>query len=104
MVNLRALVYGKNLNHYQKSLALKEFEKLETSVKEANLFIIQIANLLKMDTDGVGFDGIQFSIDDFEEAIKAMENNLFCNCSVATGSWVCGKCHKPLPHTGKTPQ
>lgn len=23
----------------------------------------------------------------------------YCNCSVASGMWVCNKCHKPLPHT-----
>ena len=72
MENLRALVYGRELNNYQRKLAQKEFEKLEISWREANRFIIDIADKLRMDTDGVGYDGIQFSIDDFEEAIKAL--------------------------------
>ena len=38
--------------------------------KEANEFIIEIADKLNMDTDGVGFDGIQLSMLDFEIAIK----------------------------------
>jgi len=37
--------------------------------KEANDFIIQIAELLGMDTDGIGYDGLQWGIDDFEEAL-----------------------------------
>ena len=48
--------------------AINIYTKQET--KEANEFIIMIADLLKMDTDGVGFDDISFSIDDFETAIK----------------------------------
>jgi hypothetical protein len=74
MENLRALVYGRELNYYQRKLAQKEFEKLEISWREANRFIIDIADKLRMDTDSVGYDGIQFSIDDFEEAIKSVEN------------------------------
>ena len=37
--------------------------------KEANDFIIQIAELLGMDTDGIGYDGLQWGIDDFNEAL-----------------------------------
>lgn len=70
MENLRALVYGRELNLYQRKLAQKEFEKLEVGYREANRFIIDIADKLRMDTDSVGLDGIQFSIDDFEMAIK----------------------------------
>lgn len=40
------------------------------SNKEANEFIIDIANLLQMDTDGIGYDDLQYSIDDFKEAIR----------------------------------
>lgn len=47
----------------------KEIEGLKTKKKEANRFIIDIAELLGMDVDGVGFDEIQFSIDDFKNAI-----------------------------------
>ena len=50
----------------------EEFEKLEINWREANRFIIDIADKLRMDTDSVGYDGIKFSIDDFEEAIKAV--------------------------------
>ena len=72
MENLRALVYGVGLSHYQRKLAQKEFEALEIKGKEANRFILDIADLLRMDVDSVGFDGIQFTIDDFEMAIKAL--------------------------------
>jgi len=74
MENLRALVYGVGLSHYQRKLAQKEFEALEIKGKEANRFILDIADLLRMDVDSVGFDGIQFTIDDFEMAIKALAN------------------------------
>lgn len=53
MENLRALVYGRELNNYQRKLAQKEFEKLEISWREANRFIIDIADKLRMDTDSV---------------------------------------------------
>jgi len=69
MENLKALVHGRKLSLYQRSLAVDEFEKLLKSNKEANEFIIDIASLLKMDTDSVGYDGIQFSIDDFKDAV-----------------------------------
>ena len=75
MENLRALVYGKDLNLYQRKLAQQEFEKLETSWRGANRFIIDIAEELRMDTDSVGFDGISFSIDDFKMAIENIPQN-----------------------------
>lgn len=40
--------------------------------KEANEFIKDIANLLGMDADGIGYDEIQYSIDDFKEAIDKL--------------------------------
>jgi len=72
MENLKVLVYGRELTNYQRSLATQEFEKLQRTSKEANQFIIDIAGLLGMDTDGVGYDGLEFSIDDFKEAIRAL--------------------------------
>lgn len=74
MENLKALVYGRKLNNYQRSLAIQEFEKLQQNNKDANEFIIDIADLLKMDTDSAGYDDIQFSIDDFKDAISALVN------------------------------
>ena len=50
----------------------EEFEALEIKSKEANRFILDIADLLRMDVDSVGFDGIKFTIDDFEMAIKEL--------------------------------
>jgi hypothetical protein len=46
--------------------------KLETKQREANEFIIEIAKMLDMETDGIGYDGIQFSLDDFQDAICAL--------------------------------
>ena len=74
MENLKALVYGRNLTAYQRALAIQEFETLQKDNKDANEFIIDIANLLKMDTDSVGLDDITFSIDDFKDAISAEVN------------------------------
>ena len=74
MENLKALVYGKELNKYQRKLAQKEFEKLEKHRKEANEFIKDVAEMVGIDTDVVGFDGITLSLDDFEEAIKGLSN------------------------------
>ena len=51
MENLKALLHGVNLNTCQRSLTIQEFEKLQKSNKEANEFIIDIADVLKMDTD-----------------------------------------------------
>ena len=49
---------------------LEKRDELLEARKNANQFIIDIAELLGMDTDGIGFDGLQFSIDDFDEAIN----------------------------------
>lgn len=40
--------------------------------KDANIFIKDIAVMLGMDIDGIGFDGLKFSIEDFEDAIKSL--------------------------------
>jgi len=50
-------------------------EKLKQQNKDANEFILDIANLLKMDADSVGLDDLQFSIDDFKDAISALSTN-----------------------------
>jgi len=73
MENLKVLVYGRELTNYQRSLATQEFEKLQRTNREANQFIIDIAGLLEMDIDSVGHDDIQFSIDDFKQAIKYLK-------------------------------
>jgi len=70
MENLKRLVYGFELSAYQKKLAQSEFEKLKLSNEQANEFIINIAEMLNMDVDGIGFDGLQFSINDFKDAIN----------------------------------
>jgi len=44
--------------------------------KEANEFIKSIAEMVGIDTDVVGFDGVTLSIDDFEEAIKSLRCKL----------------------------
>lgn len=78
--NLRALVHQKKLTIYQQANAITEFQylgkhidQLEAERKEANQFIIQIAELLGIDADGIGFDGLTLSIDDFKEAIKKLK-------------------------------
>ncbi len=76
MENLKALIYGRNLTNYQRSLAIQEFENLIRSRKEGNEFIIDIADCLGMETDGIGYDGIQFTIDDFKDAISALEEKV----------------------------
>jgi len=43
--------------------------ELKTKIKDANQFIIDIASLLGMDVDGIGFDGLSWTIDDFDDAI-----------------------------------
>ena len=49
--------------------------QLETKNREANIFIKWIAELLNMETDGVGFDEIRWGIDDFQEAIERYVSN-----------------------------
>ena len=47
--------------------------ELETKNREANIFIKWIAELLNMETDGVGFDEIKWDIYDFQKAIKKLK-------------------------------
>lgn len=49
-------------------------EKYKLKHKESNEFIKSIAELLKIDIDGVGFDGVQLTLDDFSEAIELLKN------------------------------
>ena len=53
----------------------KEIIILKQKLANANDFIKDIASLLEIDTDGIGFDGLQLSIDDFDEAICALGGN-----------------------------
>ena len=50
----------------------QKIDSLKKEQKQANEFIIDIAKLLKMDTDGIRFDELSFSIEDFETAINAI--------------------------------
>ena len=72
MENLKALVYGRKLNDYQKALAKSEFEKLEQRHKEANEFIKTVAEMMGIDTDSVGFDDVQLTLDDFSDVINKL--------------------------------
>ena len=70
MEGLRAQAYHMSRKHAD---AVNEYiDQLEVERKEANQFIIQIAELLGIDTDGIGHDGLQLSIDDFKEAINQL--------------------------------
>ena len=53
----------------------EDLYELEKGNKKVNGFIIGIAELLKMDTDGIGYDDLKFSIDDFEDAINKLISN-----------------------------
>ena len=46
--------------------------KLEEQNEEANEFITEIAKMLKIDIDGIGFDGIKLCLDDFSNAITIL--------------------------------
>jgi len=46
----------------KEAIEFYEFENLEQSNKNANEFIKDIAELLNMDTDSVGYDDIQFDV------------------------------------------
>ena len=48
---------------------INAYRNIQQSKKEANEFIIDIAQLLQMDADGLGYDGLQLTIDDFKDAI-----------------------------------
>jgi len=58
----------------------KEVEK--EIKKELNEFIIDIAKLLP-GSDGIGYDGISWSIDDFKNAIKEVREDQTLKCAEA---------------------
>ena len=78
---------------------------LEKNNRIANEFIKSIAEMLNMDMDGVGFDGISLSLDDFENAIaKEIEikagKGTNCTCNEEdkhgeTSIMCCNECGKP---------
>jgi len=55
---------------------MNKVEILKKKLEDANWFITEIAKMLNIDTDGVGYDDIQLSLDDFQEAIKNLPNEL----------------------------
>lgn len=70
-------------------------EKLKKSNKDANEFIIDIADLLKMETDGVGCDELQFTIDDFKDAIReTVEKYTHCCSCGEPLSRKCPRCER----------
>ena len=63
-----------NIINLSKSDQMDELEvKNKNLIKDANQFIIQIADLLGIDADGIGYDGLQLSIEDFQEAINKLK-------------------------------
>ena len=58
---------------FAEAYAKHEINQLEAEKKESNTFIIDIAELLNIDADGIGFDGLTLSIDDFKEAINKLK-------------------------------
>ena len=57
---------------FAQEFATLHAQKIADKMKEANQFILDIAQMLGIETDGVGFDGITLSIDDFSEAADKM--------------------------------
>jgi hypothetical protein len=58
-------LYGKiGRKYFDTGKTSDDWDKLEKRNKEANEFILDIANLLEMEIDGIGFDGITFTIDE----------------------------------------
>ena len=55
---------------------MKKEEILKKKLKDANDFIKSIADMLNIDTEGLGYDGLTLSLDDFQEAIKILSNEL----------------------------
>jgi len=64
--------YGKGINYSTKEVAYLMQSFADQQNKDANIFIKDIAVMLGMDTDGIRFDGLKFSIEDFEDAIKSL--------------------------------
>jgi len=48
----------------------KEIEKLKKKNKEANDFIKSIAEMLNIETDGLGYNGLTLDLSDFQDAIN----------------------------------
>ena len=63
---------GEPLAQWLSKFATLHAQKIADKMKEANQFILDIAQMLGIETDGVGFDGITLSIDDFSEAADKM--------------------------------
>ena len=61
-----------DINAYQADIN-KHIDQVEAENKDANQFIIQVADLLGINTDGIGFDELRLSIEDFEEAINKLK-------------------------------
>ena len=53
---------------------LHNYNALKKRHKKQNEFIIDIAKLLNIDTDGVGYDEIQLTIDDIQTAIEKLKH------------------------------
>ncbi len=51
----------------------QELENLKKMHVEANEFIIETAKMLNIDTDGIGFDELTLSLDDFQDAINEIK-------------------------------
>lgn len=67
-------LYGKVGNRYFfTGKTSTDYDNLIKRNKEANEFIKDIAELLGMDSDGLGFDELQLSIDDFKDAIEIIK-------------------------------
>lgn len=57
---------------YAEDVATLHTQRLAEKMKDANQFILDIARVFGIETDGVGFDGLTLSIDDFKEAAEKM--------------------------------
>ena len=70
-------LYGRvgNNSYFPLGNTTEDFHNLEKSVKEANEFIKDVAELLGIDSDGIGYDGLTLSIDDFKEAINKLTDS-----------------------------
>jgi len=99
-INTRENAYSLYSKEQDKYIDQIEAER-KSERKEANQFIIQIAELLGIDADGIGYDGLQLSIDDFKEAINKLGKTVIMEwISVKdrplyeidnAGNWICTK-------------
>ena len=62
---------------FAEDFATLHAQKIADKMKEANQFILDIAKIFGIETDGVGYDGLQLSIDDFKEAAEKMVEEKF---------------------------